>query len=103
VSKLLLSVTLENNLRQDSVIVALAVSEAEDLPKFGLRRSHLDEVFLEPLRYLLVAGVRLAYGGHLKAGGYTVRLADLLRDPVVEQLRGDQLAVAVPRMGCCPC
>jgi hypothetical protein len=81
VSKLLLSVTLEN-LRQDSVIVALAVSEAEDLPKFG---------------------VRLAYGGHLKAGGYTVRLADLLRDPVVEQLRGDQLAVAVPRMGCCPC
>jgi hypothetical protein len=45
-------------------------------------------MLLEISRYLLVAGVRLAYGGHLGPLGYTVRLADLLYDPVVEQLRG---------------
>jgi hypothetical protein len=79
----------ENDLRARSLVVALSVSEAEDLAKFGLRRPHLDSIFLEISRYLLVAGIRLAYGGHLKAGGYTVRLADLLRDPIVDQLRGE--------------
>jgi hypothetical protein len=79
----------ENSVRQHALVVALSVSEAEDLPRFGLRKSHLDEILLELSRYLLVAGVRLAYGGHLKANGYTVRLADLLRDPVVQQLRGE--------------
>ena len=47
-------------------------------------------------RYLLVAGVRLAYGGHLGAVGYTVRLADRLHDPIVEQLRGVPPAGARP-------
>lgn len=79
----------ENNLRDRSLVVALSVSEAEDLARFGLRKSHLDGVFLELSRYLLLAGIRLAYGGHLRADGYTVRLADLLRDPIVEQLRGE--------------
>jgi hypothetical protein len=51
--------------------------------------SHLDGALLELSRYLLVAGVRLAYGGHLKSDGYTMRLADLLRDPIVEHLRGE--------------
>jgi hypothetical protein len=77
-----------NDLRARQLLVALSVSEAEDLPRFGLRRPHLDDVLLEISRYLLVAGVRLAYGGHLGTLGYTVRLADLLYDPIVEQLRG---------------
>ncbi len=77
-----------NDLRARQLLVALSVSEAEDLPRFGLRRPHLDDVLLEISRYLLVAGVRLAYGGHLGPLGYTVRLADLLYDPIVEQLRG---------------
>lgn len=77
-----------HNLRARELLVALSVSEAEDLPRFGLRKPHLDEVLLEISRYLLVAGVRLAYGGHLGSLGYTVRLADLLYDPTVEQLRG---------------
>lgn len=77
-----------NNLRGRSLTVALSVSDAEDLGRFGLRASHLESIFLELSRYLLLAGVRLAYGGHLKATGYTMRLADLLRDPIVEQLRG---------------
>ncbi len=77
------------DLRAKQILVALSISEAEDLPRFGLRKPHLDEVLLEVSRYLLVAGVRLAYGGHLGSVGYTVRLADLLRDEIIEQLRGE--------------
>ena len=77
-----------HDLRARQLLVALSISEAEDLPRFGLRKSHLDDVLLEISRYLLVAGVRLAYGGHLGSAGYTVRLADLLYDPIIEQLRG---------------
>jgi hypothetical protein len=77
-----------HDLRSRGLKVALSISGAEDLKRFGLRKSHLDSIFLELSRYLLVAGVRLAYGGHLKADGYTLRLADLLQDPIVEQLRG---------------
>lgn len=78
-----------HDLRAQQLLVALSISEAEDLPRFGLRRAHLDDVLLEISRYLLVAGVRLAYGGHLGSVGYTVRLADLLYDPIIEQLRGE--------------
>jgi hypothetical protein len=78
-----------HDLRTRQLLVALSISDAEDLPRFGLRRPHLDEVLLEISRYLLVAGVRLAYGGHLGSIGYTVRLADLLYDPIIEQLRGE--------------
>lgn len=78
-----------HDLRAHQLLVALSISEAEDLPRFGLRKPHLDDVLLEISRYLLVAGVRLAYGGHLGSVGYTVRLADLLYDPIIEQLRGE--------------
>lgn len=80
---------LANNLRARSLIVALSVSDSEDLAGFGLRKPHLDGIFLELSRYLLLAGIRLAYGGHLQTDGYTIRLANLLRDPIVEQLRGE--------------
>lgn len=79
---------LAHELRSRCLRVALSVSGSEDLGRYGLRSAHLDSIFLELSRYLLVAGVQLAYGGHLKADGYTLRLADLLRDPIVEQLRG---------------
>lgn len=78
-----------HDLRARQLLVALSISEAEDLPRFGLRQPHLDDVLLEISRYLLVAGVRLAYGGHLGSAGYTVLLADLLYDPIIEQLRGE--------------
>jgi len=80
---------IENNLRDQSLVIAVSVSEAEDLAKYGLRKPHLDSVLLELSRYLLLAGIRLAYGGHLRADGYTIRLANLLHDPIVEQLRGE--------------
>jgi hypothetical protein len=85
-----------NDLRARQLLVALSISEAEDLPRWGLRKPHLDDVLLELSRYLLVAGVRLAYGGHLGSLGYTVRLADLLYDPIVEQLRGAAPTSAPP-------
>ena len=78
-----------HDLRALQLLVALSISEAEDLSRYGLRKPHLDDVLLEISRYLLVAGVRLAYGGHLGSVGYTVRLADLLYDPIIEQLRGE--------------
>lgn len=76
-----------HNLRPRQILVALSISESEDLPRFGLRKAHLDDALLEISRYLLVAGVRLAYGGHLGSVGYTIRLADLLYDPTIDQLR----------------
>lgn len=79
---------LAHDLRSRNLTVALSVSGAEDLGRYGLRTAHLDSILLDLSRYLLVAGVRLAYGGHLGPDGYTLRLADLLRDPIVEQLRG---------------
>ena len=85
-----------HDLRAQQLLVALSISESEDLPRFGLRRPHLDDVLLEISRYLLIAGVRLAYGGHLGSVGYTVRLADLLYDPIIEQLRGEPAPGAAP-------
>lgn len=85
-----------NDLRKRSLIVALSVSEAEDLAKYGLRKTHLDEIFLELSRYLLIAGIRIAYGGHLKPSGYTLRLADLLHDPIIEHLRGEMPKAGLP-------
>ncbi|MBK7878380.1 MAG: TIR domain-containing protein [Planctomycetes bacterium] len=79
---------LANDLRRRNLTVALSVSGAEDLGRYGLRLAHLDAILLDLSRYLLVAGIRLAFGGHLGPDGYTLRLADLVRDPIVDQLRG---------------
>ncbi|WP_206835651.1 TIR domain-containing protein [Marinobacterium iners] len=79
---------LKHDLRSRHLTVALSVSGAEDLGRYGLRAAHLDSILLDLSRYLLIAGVRLAYGGHLGSDGYTLRLADLASDPIVEQLRG---------------
>lgn len=81
--------SLVNDLRERNLIVALSVSEAEDLGKFGLRKAHFDTIFLEISRYLLLAGIKLSYGGHLHIDGYTWKLFDLLRDPVIEHLRSE--------------
>lgn len=81
--------SLENDLRERNLMVALSVSEAEDLGKLGLRKAHFDMIFLEISRYLLLAGIKLSYGGHLNTDGYTWKLFDLLRDPVIEHLRGE--------------
>lgn len=90
---------LKHDLRSHQLTVALSVSGAEDLGRYGLRAAHLDSILLDLSRYLLVAGVRLAYGGHLVSDSYTLRLADLVRDPIVEQLRGAPSTVqAMPEL-----
>jgi len=86
----------EKDLSECSLVVALSVSEAEDLNKFGLRKAHFDVIFLELSRYLLLAGIRLAYGGHLKADAYTWKLVDLLHDPIVEHIRGENAGGSAP-------
>lgn len=78
----------EHDLSRKSLLVALSSSEGEDISRFGLRPVHLEAALLEVSRYLLISGMRLGYGGHLGSSGYTLRLADLLHDPVVEHLRG---------------
>lgn len=57
--------------------VALSISAAEDSGRFGLRPAQLDSMFTDLSRCLLGAGIRLAYGGHWQAGGYSARLAEL--------------------------
>jgi hypothetical protein len=87
---------LAYDLRGRNLTVALSVSGADDLGRYGLRSAHLDAILLDLSRYLLVAGIRLAYGGHLGPAGYTLRLADLVRDPIVEQLRGVSPSEQIP-------
>jgi hypothetical protein len=55
------------------LLVGLSVSDSPNLPALGLGAEHL-----ELARQLLAAGTSLAYGGDLRAGGFTERLADLL-------------------------
>ena len=81
----------ERDLTGKSLVVAISASPAEDISRFGLRSVHLEAALLEIARYLLISGIRLAYGGHLGTDGYTVRLANLLEDPVVRHLRGDRI------------
>lgn len=57
--------------------VALSISAAEDSGRFGLRPAQLDSMFTDLSRCLLSSGIRLAYGGHWQAGGYSARLAEL--------------------------
>ena len=82
--------------KRKPLTIALSVSLPEDVARFRMRPVHVEAALLEVSRYLLVSGMRLAYGGSLGSDGYTLRLANLLRDPVVEQLRG---ASASPDVG----
>ena len=85
---------LERHARENTlpkgVAIALSVSESEDLPRFGLRKQHLDALQMELSRYLLLSGASLAYGGDLRDDGYTLQLVNLLRDPLLERLRDDK-------------
>lgn len=59
--------------------IALSLSEPGDLPTYGLDLAHFDGMTTELSRYLLLAGARLAYGGHLGEGGYSQILYELVR------------------------
>jgi hypothetical protein len=68
-----MNVLLPGNGLRD-VRVGISVSQTEDLDRLGLRESHLRLALAEIARTVLVAGGELAYGGHLRTGGYTRQL-----------------------------
>jgi hypothetical protein len=57
-------------------VVGVSVSSSPDLGRLGLTDSHLRLALGEIARAVFVAGGSLAYGGHLKAEGYTPFLVD---------------------------
>jgi len=59
--------------------VAMSLSESGDTEKYGLDQVHLDCARSEIARYLLLAGARLAYGGHLGKDGNSPALFELVR------------------------
>ena len=67
--------------------VVLSVSDVPDdkLVDIGLSRGHLDLLFTDLCSHLLAAGYGLAYGGDLRARGFTDVLFDLARsyDPTL--------------------
>lgn len=65
----------------DELTVGISVSEPsqDDLEARGLDELHVRHAFVEVARQILSAGGSLAYGGDLRAGGYTMSLLALLR------------------------
>jgi hypothetical protein len=59
--------------------VGVSVSESPDLARLGLLEEHLRLAVAEIARTVLVAGGRIAYGGHLRPEGYTAFLIHELR------------------------
>jgi len=51
--------------------VGISVSDSADLRRLGLLPSHFKLALRELARSVLVSGGTLAYGGHLRTGGYT--------------------------------
>lgn len=59
--------------------IAISISESPDLADHGRSEDHIRRAWIAIARHLLHAGATLAYGGDLRADGYTTILADLLR------------------------
>lgn len=58
--------------------VAISVSESPDLGALGMGDAHLRDATAELARHLLALGARVAYGGDLRAGGFTEILLELV-------------------------
>jgi SLOG cluster2 len=61
------------------VLVGVSISDSPDLLSRGLDKLHQQHAFVEAVRHILAAGGSVAYGGDLRAGGYTEALFDLVR------------------------
>lgn len=59
--------------------VGISISQSSDLPLNGLTLHHLNDVMIEFARYLLASNAIIAYGGDLRANGFTQILFDLSR------------------------
>lgn len=63
------------------IVVGVSVSEpsADELVALGLSELHVRHAFIEIVRHVLALGGSIAYGGDLRAAGYTEALFDLIR------------------------
>ncbi|KFL30289.1 hypothetical protein JP75_17130 [Devosia riboflavina] len=59
-------------------VVAISISESDDLAVRGLADEHLRDAMTEISRHLLAMGARLVYGGDLRDNGYTRLLFELV-------------------------
>jgi hypothetical protein len=60
-------------------LVALSVSESQDIGALGFGEVHFDDVALELCRIVLQVGCVPAYGGDLREKGYTREFAELVK------------------------
>lgn len=58
--------------------IAISISESPDMPALGLSEQHLQDAMAEIARHMLALGARLAYGGDLRAGGFSELLFELV-------------------------
>lgn len=58
--------------------VAISVSDSPDLGALGMGAAHLQDAMAELARHVLALGARVAYGGDLRAGGFTEILFELV-------------------------
>lgn len=58
--------------------IGISISESPDMEILGYSQIHLSDALTEFARYMLVAGATIAYGGDLRAGGFTFTLFDLV-------------------------
>ncbi len=58
--------------------VAISTSESPDMPALGLSEGHLQDAMAEIALHLLSSGTSLAYGGDLRAHGFTELLFELV-------------------------
>jgi hypothetical protein len=66
--------------------IAISVSDSPDLAELGLGQKHLRDAMVEIARHLLAAGAHLAYGGDLRAMGFTELLFELVARHKSEQV-----------------
>lgn len=59
-------------------VVAISISKSPDMEVLGLGQEHLDDALAEVIRYLLVTGARVIYGGDLRQGNFTNILFELV-------------------------
>ncbi len=70
----------EKEFAGEPLVVAISVSESPDLRRYGLSDVHLDTVLRSSAHYPLERGYDLAYGGDLRANGFTEFLKDTAFD-----------------------
>ncbi|MGF6575176.1 hypothetical protein ABH945_007305 [Paraburkholderia sp. GAS333] len=76
-------------------VVAISVSESPDMPALGLSDQHLRDAMTEIARHLLALGSRVAYGGDLRANGFTELLFELVARHRRDADEGDERASAL--------